>query len=61
MPPGHKSSDADQPKCVAAQIEAADEKKGVSLKNAETRATINQPSGGGKKAAPAERIKSCPY
>jgi hypothetical protein len=55
MPPGHKSSDADQPKCVAAQIEAADEKKGVSLKNAETRATINQPSGGGQKSGPGRK------
>ena len=50
MPRGDKSSYTDKQKRQATHIEAGYEKKGVSVKNAETRAwaTVNKLSGGCK-------------
>jgi hypothetical protein len=52
MPQGDKSSYSDKQKRQAAHIEAGYEKKGASLKIAETRAwaTVNKLTGGGKKS-----------
>ena len=52
MPQGDKSSYTDKQKRQAAHIEAAYEKKGLSMKTAEARAwaTVNKLTGGGKKS-----------
>ena len=52
MPQGDKSSYTDKQRRQATQIEAAYEKKGVSIKTAEARAwaTVNKLSGGGNKS-----------
>ena len=52
MPQGDKSKYTDKQKRQAEHIEAGYEKKGVSTKNAESRAwaSVNKLSGGGKKS-----------
>jgi len=52
MPKGDKSSDTDKQKRKAEHIEEGYEKRGVSKKEAKSRAwaTVNKSSGGGKKS-----------
>jgi hypothetical protein len=52
MPQGDKSSYTDKQKRQAEHIEAGYEKKGFSMKTAESRAwaTVNKLTGGGKKS-----------
>lgn len=53
MPQGDKSSYTDKQKREAGHIEKGYEKKGVSKKEAESRAwaTVNKQDGGGKKSS----------
>ncbi|HZZ20759.1 MAG TPA: hypothetical protein VFE25_15400 [Opitutaceae bacterium] len=56
MPQGDKSSYTDKQKRQAEHIEKGYEKKGVSMKTAESRAwaTVNKETGGGKKKSAAK-------
>lgn len=59
MPRGDKGSYTDKQKRKAEHIEEGYEKKGVSKKEAESRAwaTVNKESGGGKKSGSGRRKK----
>lgn len=62
MPRGDKSSYSNKQKRQAEHIEEGYEKKGVSHKEAESRAwaTVNARDGGGKKSAPRKRASRSP-
>ena len=62
MPRGDKSSYSDKQKRQAEHIEEGYEKKGVSSKEAESRAwaTVNKESGGGKKSGSGRKQGKTP-
>jgi hypothetical protein len=57
MPQGDKSSYTGKQKRQAQHIETGYEKKGLSMKSAESRAwaTVNKLTGGGKKSGPGRK------